>query len=209
MAELDAERTSPRRVDRSWNLALLTAAEPGRRNRRTIDAAFLIIASVVTGLAATVARLAPDIDADIARALATVVGWAPNVWRATFVFTLAVALVIFGDAILRRRWVLVRDLVVGLVVVLVVGALLGRVVNRSWSLVEPHVFSNWGFPEFRLACAVAIFAIAGPELCGLPECCPLSSSQLQGSVPPSSGRACHRKFSELSRSAWARARSSD
>ena len=164
MAELDAEGTSPPRVNRSWNLALLTAAEPGRRNRRTIDAAFLIIASVGIGLAATVARLAPDVDADIARAFATVFGWAPNVWRAAFVFTLAFALLIIGDAIFRRRWILVRDLVAGLVVVLLVGALLGRIVDSDWTVAEPHVFSNWGFPEFRLAFAVAVFAIASPEL---------------------------------------------
>ena len=164
MAELDAAETSPRRVNRSWNVALLTAAEPGRRNRRTIDAAFLIIAAVGIGLAATVARLAPDVDADIARALATVFGWAPNVWRAAFVFTLAFALLIIGDAIFRRRWILVRDLVAGLVVVLLIGALLGRIVDSDWILAEPHVFSNWGFPEFRLAFAVAVFAIASPEL---------------------------------------------
>jgi glycosyltransferase 2 family protein len=164
MAELDAEGASPPRVNRSWSLALLAAAEPGRRNRRTSDASFLGLAAVATGLAAVVARLAADVDGEIGEALAAVLGWTPNVWRATFVFTLAFALAIVGDAILRRRWILVRDLVVGLVVVLVVGALLGRVVDRSWSLAEPHVFSNWGFPEFRLACAVAIFAIAGPEL---------------------------------------------
>ena len=163
MAELDAEGTSPRRVNRSWNLALLTAAEPGRRNGRTIDAAFLIIASVGTGLAATVARLAPDVDADIARALATVFGWAPNVWRAAFVFTLAFALLIIGDAIFRRRWILVRDLG-----------------SDSWwcsSLAPCSGASSTaigrgraacvlelGLPEFRLAFAAAIFAISSPEL---------------------------------------------
>src|SRR5262245_40731949 len=161
MAELG---TSPRRVNRSWNLALLTTAEPGRRNRRPLDAAFLVVATVGTGLAATVARLAPDVDADTAQALATVFGWGPNVWRAAFVLTLALALLITRPLMFRRRWILVRDIVVGLAVVLVIGALLGRIVDREWIVAEPHVFSNWGFPEFRLACAVAIFAISGPEL---------------------------------------------
>src|SRR5262245_31309619 len=164
MGKLGAEGTSAGKVNRSWNLALLTAAEPGRRNRRTLDAAFLLIASVGTGLAATVARLAPDVDADIARALATVFGWAPNVWRTAFVLTLAFALLIAGDAIFRRRWILVRDVVVGLAVVLLIGALLGRIVDSEWIVAEPHVFSNWGFPELRLALAVAIFAISSPEL---------------------------------------------
>src|SRR5262245_46073339 len=164
MGKLGAEGTSAGKVNRSWNLALLTAAEPGRRNRRTIDAAFLVIATVGTGLAATVARLAPEVDADTAQALATVFGWGPNVWRAAFVLTLAFALLITGDAMFRRRWILVRDLVVGLAVVLLLGTLLGRIVDSEWIVAEPHVFSNWGFPESRLAFAVAIFAIASPEL---------------------------------------------
>jgi glycosyltransferase 2 family protein len=151
-------------VNRSWNLTLLAASEHGRRNRRTIDADFLALASLVTGLAAVVARLAQDVDAEVAQALQAVLGWAPNLWRAAFVLALAFALLIVGGAILRRRWTLVRDLLVGVAIVAVVGSFLGRIVDTAWPLPESHVFSNWGFPELRLACAVAIFAIAGPEL---------------------------------------------
>ena len=164
MAKLEAQRPSALEVDRSWNLALLTPAEPARRNRRTIDATFLVVASLGTGLAAVVAWLAPDVDADIAEALEAVFGWAPNLWRALFVLALGFALLTAVDVVLHRRWILARDLLVGVLVVIVVGAFLGRIVDTAWPLPEPHVFSNWGFPEFRLACAVAIFAIAGPEL---------------------------------------------
>ncbi len=164
MAGSEHQRPVAHEVNRSWTLALLTPAEPRRRNRRTTDAAFLFVASLGTGLAATVARLAPGVDADVAAALAALFGWAPNLWRVVFVLTLALALLIVADAIGRRRWILARDLLLGAVVVVVVGPLLGRIVDQTWFLVEPHVFSNWGFPEFRLACAVAIFAIAGPEL---------------------------------------------
>ena len=148
----------------SWNLALLTAPEPKRRNRRTIDATFLLLASVVTGLAAVVARSAPEVDAEISEALASVSGWAPNFWRGAFVLALAFALLIVGDVLFRRRWTLARDLLLAVVVVAVVGSILGRIVDKEWFQAEAHVFSNWGFPEFRLACAVAIFTVAGPEL---------------------------------------------
>ena len=47
---------------RSWNLALLAETERGRRNRRTIDAAFLAMAAIVIGLTAVVARSAPAHD---------------------------------------------------------------------------------------------------------------------------------------------------
>jgi uncharacterized membrane protein YbhN (UPF0104 family)/tRNA A-37 threonylcarbamoyl transferase component Bud32 len=150
---------------RSWNLSLLTPAEPMRRNRRTIDATFLVLASLVTALAAAVARSAPAVDTEIAEALAAVFGWAPNLWRAALVLALAFALLIVGDILLRRRWPLARDVSLAIVTVAVVGSILGRIVDLQWwSEAEAHVFSNWGFPEFRLAGAVAVFAVAGPEL---------------------------------------------
>src|SRR6266536_3782597 len=36
-------------AERSWRLALLAETEPGRRNRRTIDSAFLLVAAIVIG----------------------------------------------------------------------------------------------------------------------------------------------------------------
>jgi hypothetical protein len=77
---------------------------------------------------------------------------------------LALALLIVGDAVIRSRWTLTRDLLAGVAIVLVVGSILGRIVGEDWFRAELHVFSHWGFPELRLACAVAIFAVAGPEL---------------------------------------------
>ena len=149
----------------SWDLTLLTPAEPLRRNRRTVDATLLILTSLITALAAVVARSAPDADTAIAEALAAVLGWTPNLWRATLVLALAFALLIVGGILLRRRWVLARDVLLAIVAVAIVGSALGRIVDLEWwSQAEAHVFSNWGFPEFRLAGAVTVFAVAGPEL---------------------------------------------
>ncbi len=77
---------------------------------------------------------------------------------------LAIALLIVVDVVFRRRWILARDLAVAVLTVAVVGTILGRVVDSGWSQAEAHLFSNWGFPELRLATAVAIFGVAGPEL---------------------------------------------
>ena len=165
MARSSANRLShPVTANRSWNLALLTPAEPMRRNRRTIDAIALVLASLATGLAAALARSAPGVDTEIVEALAALLGWAPSLWRAAFVLALAFAALIAGDIALRRRWTLARDLLLAVVVVAIVGSMLGRVVDMDWFQAEAQVFSNWGFPEFRLAGAVAIFAVAGPEL---------------------------------------------
>ena len=165
MARSSANRLShPVSSNRSWNLTLLTPAEPRRRNRRTVDATGLVLSSLVTGLAAALARSAPDVDTEIVEALDALLGWAPNLWRAAFVLALAFAALIAGDIALRRRWTLARDLLLAVVVVAIVGSILGRMVDMDWSRAEAHLFSNWGFPESRLAAAVAIFAVAGPEL---------------------------------------------
>ena len=47
---------------RSWSLSLLAVTEPGRRNRRLIDAALLLLAAIVIGLTAVVASSAKRRD---------------------------------------------------------------------------------------------------------------------------------------------------
>ena len=143
---------------------MLTAAEPGRRNRRTIDGVLVAITAVFAGLAAVVARSAPTVDGDIGQAFATFLGWAPGFWRAALLGVLALALSIVADALVRRRWLLVRDALIALVLVNVVGSVLARIVDSEWFQVEIHPLSHWGFPELRIASVVAVIAVARPEL---------------------------------------------
>ena len=111
MARSSANRLSHHvTVERSWNLALLTPAEPMRRNRRTIDATALVLASLVTGLAAALARSAPDVDTEIAEALAASLGGHQvSGVLLSFLRSCSQSL-IAGDIALRRRWALARDL---------------------------------------------------------------------------------------------------
>ena len=156
------ERARP--AKRAWHFALLTTTEPGRRNRRTIDAVFLLVAAIVVGLTAVIARSAPEHDEAVAEALTTVLGWAGALWRTAFVGLLALAAVIVLDVLVRRRWSLARDLLVGAVVLMGSGAVLGRVVESDWLPVESHLLSSWGYPELRLAAATAVVVMVGPEL---------------------------------------------
>ena len=151
-------------AERSWNLSLLAETEPGRRNRRTIDAFFLLLAAIVIGLTAVVASTAESDDKDVAGALQTILAWADSLWRVAFVGLLAFALVVVLEVLLSRRWSLARDLIVaGL---LVVGAVfvLNGIVESDWVPIESHLLSNWGYPELRLAVSAAIIVVAGPEL---------------------------------------------
>ena len=149
---------------RSWNLALLTAAEPGRRHRRTIDAVGLVVGALLAGLAAVVASSAAAVDKETAQALVTVLGWAETLWRVAFVAAPVLALVIVVDVLVRRRWVLARDLLIALLLVVGVGLILGRLVESDWLVIEADLWSRWGFPELRLACVAVVFAVAAPEL---------------------------------------------
>jgi uncharacterized membrane protein YbhN (UPF0104 family)/tRNA A-37 threonylcarbamoyl transferase component Bud32 len=143
---------------------MLTAAEPGRRNRRTIDGVLLAVGALVVGLGAVIAESASAEDEDVEQALVTVLGWAPALWRVALSAALVLAWAIVAAALFRRRWALVRDLVVALLVVVVLATFLGRLVDADWLPIEVHPWSRWGFPDLRLAFVVAILVVAGPEL---------------------------------------------
>jgi len=150
--------------ERSWNVRVLTQTEPGRRNRRTIDSVVLAAAALFLGLSAVIASSAPAQDEDVAQALATVLGWAGAVWRTVFVCLLVLALVVVVAVFLRRRWDLVRDLLVDAVVLVGSSVLLGGAVVSDWFPIEPHLLSQWGYPELRLAAATSALVVVGPEL---------------------------------------------
>jgi hypothetical protein len=149
--------------DRSWNLSLLTRTEPRRRNRRAIDSVVLAAAALLVGLSAVIAS-APEHDGDVAQALSTVLGWAGALWRTVFVCGLGLALAVVVEVLLRRRWDLARDLLVPGVVLVGTAAILGGVVRSDWMPVEPHLLSQWGYPELRLASVTAVLVVVGPEL---------------------------------------------
>jgi hypothetical protein len=113
-------------AQRSWQPALLTAAEPGRRNRRTIDGVVLEAGAIVTGLAAVIASSAPAEDEDVAQALITVLGWAEVLWRFVLVSVLALALIAIALA-----------LVVSVVAVLTVPKLRAKVVPECAARFQP------------------------------------------------------------------------
>ena len=148
----------------SWDLSLLSRVEAGRRNRRLADAAILFAGAVVVGLTAVIARSSPEDDVDVARALTTVLGWADPLWRTAFVALLVLSVTIVVDLVLRRRWDLARDAALAFLLVAVVGVLLARAVESDWLPVEGHLLSRWGYPELRLAPAIAVAVVAGPEL---------------------------------------------
>jgi glycosyltransferase 2 family protein len=150
--------------DRPWRFELLTPPEAGRRNRRTIDGVLVLAAAFLVGGAAAVASSAREQDEAIGASLVTVFGWAVAVWRAAFLGALLLALAIAVVTVVQRRWGLARDLGLGLLLATSAGLVLGGLVESDWFVIEPHAWSQWGFPELRVAWLAAVVTIAGPEL---------------------------------------------
>ncbi len=163
-AAADARDSEAASASRSWTFALLAPDEPGRRNRRTIDGVLVAAAAIVVGLEAVVAQSASATDAEIGHAIATLLGWAPGLWRAVVVIALLLAVVIFADSLLRRRWLLFRDLLIAVLVAIAGASILARIVDSEWLQLELDPLSHWGFPELRIAFAGAVIAVARPEL---------------------------------------------
>jgi uncharacterized membrane protein YbhN (UPF0104 family)/tRNA A-37 threonylcarbamoyl transferase component Bud32 len=124
----------------------------------------LLWAGVVIGLSAAIAAAAPEQDERIGQALATVLGWAGALWRTAFFGLIGLVLAIVVDVVWRRRWDLARDLLLAAVGIVGAATVLGRVVESDWLPVEGHALSRWGYPEVRLAGAVAVLVVVGPEL---------------------------------------------
>jgi uncharacterized membrane protein YbhN (UPF0104 family)/tRNA A-37 threonylcarbamoyl transferase component Bud32 len=151
-------------AERSWRMSLLTETEPGRRNRRTIDSVALFWAALVLGLSAVIASSAQGEDQRVGDALTTVFGWAGAFWRAAFFSLLGFAVVIVVAVIVRRRWDLVRDVLLAAAAVVGATILLGRAVESDWFPLKIHLLARWGYPELRLAAATAVVLVVAPEL---------------------------------------------
>jgi glycosyltransferase 2 family protein len=149
---------------RSSRLGLLAEREPGRRNRRTIDSVLLFWAAIVIGLSAAIAASAPEHDRRVAEALMTVLGWAGPLWRAAFFLLVAIAATVVVVVLLGRRWDLVRDVLVAVGAVAGASVILGGAVESNWLPLRVHPLARWGYPEVRLAGAIAVLVAAGPEL---------------------------------------------
>jgi uncharacterized membrane protein YbhN (UPF0104 family)/tRNA A-37 threonylcarbamoyl transferase component Bud32 len=143
---------------------VLTEHEAGRRNRRTVDGLLLGSMVLLTSLAATIAHSAPSEDQAVGQALVTVLGWAESVCRAAVLCALGLSAVILVVIAMRRRWALLRDAVLALVVLAATGSVVGRIVGPDWLPIDNDLWSRWGFPEYRLAAAIAILTVVGPEL---------------------------------------------
>ena len=160
----DHRRAAGARSPPALGFTLLTAAHARGRNRRASDAVVLACAALVGALASVVAASVPSTDAAIGDAVATLLGWAEPLWRIALPAVLLLAVVIASDVIWRRRFRLARDVLLALLIVGAAGAALGGAVGPDWSPIDAGLWSQWGFPELRVAWSAAVVAVAAPEV---------------------------------------------
>ena len=172
--------------------SLLTVAEAGRRNRRTVDGVLLALGAVVVGLAAVIASSATTQDRQVGHAIVTVLGWADAIWRGLFVAAIGLALLVVADVLLRRRWLLARDIAVALVVEL--GARDRARAARSCRTGFPSTGTcsrAGGFPSCESQGSTAVLVVAGPELVRPdPAACRRAHLRSPRSAPSRSVRRC-------------------
>ena len=160
----DHRRAAGARSPPALGFTLLTAAHARGRNRRASDAVVLACAALVGAMASVVAASVPSTDASIGDAVATLLGWAEPLWRIALPAVLLLAVVIASDVIWRRRFRLARDVLLALLIVGAAGAALGGAVGPDWSPIDAGLWSQWGFPELRVAWSAAVVAVAAPEV---------------------------------------------
>jgi uncharacterized membrane protein YbhN (UPF0104 family)/tRNA A-37 threonylcarbamoyl transferase component Bud32 len=160
----DHRRAAGARSPPALGFTLLTAAHARGRNRRASDAVLLACAALVGAMASVVAASVPSTDAAIGDAVATLLGWAEPLWRIALPAVLLLAVVIASDVIWRRRFRLARDVLLALLIVGAAGAALGGAVGPDWSPIDAGLWSQWGFPELRVAWSAAVVAVAAPEV---------------------------------------------
>jgi len=142
-----------------------SADEP--RARRATDAVIVVASLLVLVILGAVERPPPGFIRAVAVFLLALPGFLAFVW-ATFsdlLVVLALGLLVLAAA--RRRWSLVRDLVLAGLVAFALSSVVSRVVTEAW----PDVWASLlrarppaGYPAGRLGVAAAVVLAASPHL---------------------------------------------
>ncbi len=144
---------------------LLVDDDPVRRAFRAGDAMLLVVATLCAVASAVIAATDDSREVAIHEAFAELLGWADPLWRLCYVAALAFAAVAFLDTLTHGRWLLVRDQVFALALLVLVGLPLGWAITGSWPTPTQGLLAvSNDYPEFRLALATTVLVVVGPEM---------------------------------------------
>ena len=141
-------------------------ADTNPRVRRASDLVVGVAATILLVVAGLLAVPSLAIEVEVIDLLASAPGWFEVLWR---LMVLALALwpaVLVVSALLRRRWLLARDLVLAALVAATVAMVGNRLVSGDWDtgLVLFGADPTASYPVVALAVSSAVVAVARPGL---------------------------------------------
>jgi uncharacterized membrane protein YbhN (UPF0104 family) len=155
-------------ADAPWRgLRVFAGAVDEPRARRATDALLLVVATIGLLVLSVAAVPTPGFARALATYLATWPGVLDALWQIFADMLIVVAVVILVTAAARRRWALVRDLVLAIAAAFVVSLVVGRIVVDSWPNVWESLRSAgpppW-YPSARIAVSASVVITASPHL---------------------------------------------
>ena len=167
MASVTPDRILAGRLPgRRWP-RLFAAAADEPRARRATDLIVAVAALLGLGLLAASAEPQAAIERAVISFVRSFPEAADGVWRILVDLLVLAALVVVAATVVRRRWAVLRDVVLALVVTLVGALLVGRVVRGNWPAGWDWLRDTgpgaW-FPSVRVALPAAVVLAAGPQL---------------------------------------------
>jgi uncharacterized membrane protein YbhN (UPF0104 family) len=147
---------------------LWSSSADAPRERRPTDVGVVVAGLVVLALLAVAAPGPTDVDAKVAKAIASFPGWLTWLWESTYAAALLWAAVLMLAALVaRHRRVLFVEQLGAAVLALGLGGLLAVLEGSSWGQVWSALAthdSTTVYPAVRFTVVVAIVAVSAPHL---------------------------------------------
>lgn len=137
------------------------------RVRRASDAVHLVVSGVALAITGALAVPASGIEDAFIGLVDDLPSFLQGLWQLAWIATALWAVAIAGLVAVRRRWPLLRDQVLAVVLAVAVAALTSRLVQGSWPSLGDALGSSgepaW-IPSLRLAAVAAALDTASPHL---------------------------------------------
>jgi uncharacterized membrane protein YbhN (UPF0104 family) len=153
--------------DRLPGPQLFASAPDEARARRPTDVLLAVISAVALVLTAVASHVGEDLDAGLSAALQEFPPFLDPLWLGLAWSALVWAVVLIGAALVRHRRPLARDILAGVVVATIVGALVSELIAGDFAEVLTRLGDVDGpptYPPGAIALASAALAVASPHL---------------------------------------------
>ncbi len=148
---------------------LFSTRSEAPRFRRHSDALTLVACIVAIAMVSLVATPPARFETDLIRVIEALPAGLSGVWTLMVELLRIMTLVLVGAALLKRRWRLLRDMLMSVVFVVGGGLIVGRLAQGSWQLVwnQPlDLEMVRGVPLLQLGATTAAAAVTVPHLVG-------------------------------------------